>query len=281
MKQIMRIKEDENMTKKFKKFIAGLLTASMVAAVAVPVFADSEKQEVKLTGTYEVSGNSTTYETDINITIPTKTLAIVNPYAVSIEDSELLKNVLEKIGVTETTVSAASIIAPVLTVENNSEIPVNISVQDFMVSANGIKIAGSSVAGKKNTEKSAYVYLQVAKESGKKYIGEWQKVGTKDEKGKIKYTANSKFPKTALKNDIWEVKAKDAKKGKGAALKNAFDIPAKSGDKPGVAYLHIMGDVNSNPINKSDKSSNPWTASDQLYITYKLVFNGTANVTGK
>jgi hypothetical protein len=273
------------MTKRTKRFIAGLLTASMVAASAFTVAAETKN----VVGTYEVSGNSATYEPYIEINVPTNGAdLVINPYG-TIGDLKGTMSAEAKdiLGLSDT-VSNASIISPKLTVENKSEIDVKMTIQDFKVtpsqtaSGNYITIASSSVADKANAVKSAYVYLQVAKDE--KWLGQHVKEADgKNEKGKNQYKNNDKY-KSALKKEVWELKAKpgiNAKgvalaEGKGASLK---DIEIKKGDQ---VYLKLMGDVNSEPIVKGNKNQKDlWTPNDKLAVNFKLVFNGQAEVQGK
>jgi len=275
------------MTKRTKKFFAGLLAGVMVISTVVPGFAATTEIVDTFSKTASVNGVSETYEAKINITVPTSVETLINPYAINVDDSTGVADILTTLGITDKeSVSSASIISPKYEIINKSEVPVTVSIRDFKVSGNGIKIAGSSVAGK-NDVKSAYIYLQLAKKSGEKYIGQSQKVvdPIKTTEKKVAYTNNTEY-KSALKKEIWEVKPKDAKKiaaGKeGSALKEPFSIGVNDS-----AFLRIMGDVNSNPAaadangKKIKDQYDPWTNADKLDISYKLVFTGKANPTNK
>jgi hypothetical protein len=273
------------MTKRTKRFIAGLLTASMVVASAFTVAAETKT----VVGTYDVSGNSVTYEPFIKINVPTNGAdLLIDPYG-TIGDlkGNIDAEVANALGLKDT-VSNASIISPQLTVENKSEIDLKMTIQDFRVtpsktaSENYITIASSSVADKKNAVKSAYIYLQVAKDET--LLGQHVKEANgKSDSGKNLYKLNETY-KNALKKTVWELKAKagkdkngkDLAENKGATLK---DIEIK---KDGKVYLKLMGDVNSEPIVKGDKNTKDlWTPNDKLAVSYKLVFSGVAETQGK
>lgn len=281
------------MTKRTKSFIAGLLTASMVAASAFTVAA-STKPDITIGNDVVVSGDSITYEPYIEINVPTVgSDLLINPYGTFPGNLEggLSAEAKDLLGLADT-VSNASIISPKLSVENKSEIDVKMTIKDLRVtpsqtvSANGTKeyitIASSSVADKASAVKSAYIYLQVA--TDEKWIGQHAKEADGvNAKGKKQYKVNSDY-KAALKKSVWEVKAKPGvnKKGvalaenKGASLKN---IPINKGD---TVYLKLMGDVNSEPIVKGKKTQKDlWSPSDKLAVSYKLEFSGVSATQGK
>jgi len=261
------------MTKRTKRFIAGLMAGVMVVAMAVPGFAGTQESQT-FTKDFTISGNSETYTTKVKITVPDNITAVVNPYAAEIKDEKTI-SLLKGVGLDPESVSSTSILSPKYWIENESDIDVKVVVEDFKVSTNGIKLASSPVAAKSGAVKSAYVYMQFATADGEDFIGSTLKK-PKEENGKLKMVTNdpdNKY-KAALnaKNKIWELKAKEAKTGKkGSTLKVPTSI--KSGEK---AYIRIMGDVNASPVKKVDnkKVNDEWSESDKLNISYKLTFTG-------
>jgi hypothetical protein len=278
------------MSKRTKRFIAGLLTAAMMTVSAVGVFASTDNVVMKYTGEKVISGNSALVNPYIEINVPTNGAdLVINPYGVikstDEETDAQLQNVIKEL---KGSVSNASIISPELTVTNKSDIDVKMTIKDFRVtpsksaSGNYITIASSSVADKKNAVKSAYIYLQVS--TDEKWLGQHVKEANGfDAKGKRLYDNNTDY-KNALKKEVWELKAKAGvdKKGVTLAKDKGSTLKDISVAKEKTVYLKLMGDVNSEPIVKGTKGvKDLWNQSDSLSVSYKLVFDGIAETQGK
>jgi phosphotransferase system HPr-like phosphotransfer protein len=270
------------MTKRTKRFIAGLLTAAMV----IGTFTFVSATELDGTGDngYEatVSGDSVTSTPKIKIVVPTDAKFIINPYKIDYksEDGSISGNM--------------AIVSAKNTVINKSEVPVAVSVEELVVDngnydkdakAYDSKITVMSGSARKAKAKSINLFMRMAtnKEAAVKVDGidtfklpadltKTPAKGTvKDIKATAKYT--TKFDKNGQ-----NVKAA------GGSLKNAIVLGAGTwendayvdGTGQAVEYI-LMGDVNANPTKVDENKKtvpDPWTAADDgnLKVSYKFTF---------
>jgi hypothetical protein len=267
----MEIKEDKNMTKRTKKFIAGLLTASMVLGSFTMVYAGTDGEEKTVDGSgFNVKGESTVNEAEIHVVVPTEVDYVVNPLGIPLEVQVGQKDLTTYAN--KQTVSG-QIIAPVYTIENKSEVPLELYVKS--VSANG----GSSIdiktsSAKKAKKKSAYLFLQLGKTDDVKELFQanryskminWEKTDDK----KTVYKNDDDYKKAMKAGNIVEIKVgTDAKP---TTMKKPFNVKASE-----KVYLTINGDVNAVPT-----EGDPWKESDQVTLGYTLYFKPAGGAAAK
>lgn len=263
------------MTKRTKRFIAGLLTAAMVIGTFTMVAAEPTELTDATNLNQTVSGDSTTQAPKIKILVPTDASFVINPYKITVTNDGVSSN--------------SAIISPKNVITNESEVPVAVSVESFVVDngtydtttkkySTGVTVMSGSALKAKN--KSIYLHMLVG-----------QKKTTEADEDGI-YT----FEIGTGKKDFKDIKAtaKINTKGDNAAggsLKKAIVLgPGKwTGDTystggEAVEY-QIVGDVNANPTKVEGTGKNaktvadPWTAteSDKLKVSYKFTFEPQSN----
>ncbi len=263
------------MTKSTKRFFAGLLTAAMVIGTFTMVAAEPTELTDATNLNQTVSGDSTTQAPKIKIEVPTDASFVINPYKITVTNDGVSDN--------------SAIISPKNVITNKSEVPVAVSVEEFVVDngtyntttkkySTGVKVlSGSALKAK---DKSIYLHMVIGQ----------KKTTAADENGVYTYEIGTG------KKEFKDVKAtaKISTKGTpaaGGSVKKAIVLGSGtwSGDNyssggEAVEY-QIVGDVNANPTKVEGEGKNkktvadPWTAteSDKLKVSYKFTFEPQSN----
>jgi hypothetical protein len=234
-----------------KKFIASVLTISMLMGLSVPAMA-GDTQQVTIdnsTLSFTVSGDSSVQIQEVKLDVPVDEGYVINPFkqAATLNDQTV----------------SSQVIGAVHKVHNYGSIGVKIDVTALKATPNKgyvdkkgwpITIAGKSVANTKDWSKSknAYLYLKFAEkeEDLEKSTSIAKAVLGVDKKG----------------NEIADKK--------GGKKLNAMDVKAG-----GDYFYQLCGDVNANPKQLGGKADDHdmWTADDKITVSYKLVFTPQVN----
>jgi hypothetical protein len=256
-----------------KKFIAGLLTVSMLAVSAIPSFAsDGAKTEF----TYEdlkegvlISGNATTKEPTIEITVPCLADTFINPYHIDYTGDDVeVKDLLGD------DVSTNGILGAKNTVSNNGDVAVDMSIEELKVNSGAydtkyksfpITVSSKNVKSTNTGNKSMYLYMEI-----------------KDTAGSIKKVVATQNAKWAKVNGSFTEKALA-----GGKLKKPVTIAANKS-----VSFQFKGNVNANPTRteydsdgkkvkvdgKVKTEGNLWNAeTDQPIVSYKIKFTPKSN----
>lgn len=225
------------LTNKNQKIATALLAATMAAGMVVPAFAaDTEITDAgKMTANTAVTG--TTEVPTIKITVPQAADVIVNPYGLKVK-ADLNRDDTEE-DVADQIISVSQFI------QNESGVPINVSVTVTGKAANGVQF---STAALKDTEtaKKAYVYFEMMEATyndGDSKFEEpsWESAYDKSKHILLSTTAQSKA--------------------------NMVTMPATD-DSTSItgAGFHLVGSVTKEPTTS-------WTAKDTVNATIAFTFS--------
>jgi hypothetical protein len=241
-----------------KKFIASVLTISMLMGLSVPAMAGSEGSidwdDGKIS--FEISGNSIVKEPTIELNLPTNDQFVLNPFRI---DAQVLEQSV-----------SGQVVGAVHELHNSGNVDVKIEVTSFVATPNQgynadkkgfpIAIATSPVKAKDWAKsKTAYICLQM---SNDKKVVDADDVPTRGvAKAVCSFDKNNK--------------AIDAAK-KGGKLVGTNAMTIKQGEE---GFYRIKGNVNENPKQLGGKADDHdvWKGTDEIAISYKLVFTPVKN----
>jgi hypothetical protein len=238
-----------------KKFIAGVLTLSMLVGLSAPVMAETgelvfDKDHVA----FEVSGNSIVTEPKVKLTLGVDEEFSMNPFKLSAE-------------LGEDSVSG-QVIGKVHEVENIGDVAVDVAVTSLVANPVGNN-------GKYDSDKKGFP-ITISPSPVK--AGDWKKTKTiqlylQFESEKANLEKDGKVVAKAIQAMGKDNKPVDAEKKGGKNLKAIQNL--KKGD---TYYYQLKGSMNENPKKFGTKDEHDaWNKDDVVNISYKIIITPKKN----